>query len=231
MNQDGLFLRGESFTDTPEPLSLTFPDEPGLYAAIDGMGGPGGGELATEVILSGLEIFSGRSGDCHILEMGMLEIQRMVRARAVAFPHMGAALAGIWRGEERNLVFNCGDCRVYRSRSGYLEKLTHDHSVVQELVDAGKITEDEARFHPLKNLMTSAISADDPDPEIFCREIEIRRGDQFLMCSDGLWECLSLEELEECMTEPPDRAADALAEAIWEKRARDNASFIILTSD
>ncbi|MBD5607873.1 MAG: hypothetical protein HDQ93_03370 [Desulfovibrio sp.] len=231
MNQDGLFLRGQTFADTPEPITIAFSEDSGLYAVIDGMGGPGGGELATSVILAGLKIFSDRRVDRRDLETGLLEIQSMVRAKATAFPHMGAALAGIWRGKERNLVFNCGDCRVYRSRSGFLEKLTHDHSVVQELVDAGQITEDEARFHPRKNLMTSAISADDPDPQIFCAELEIGPGDQFLMCSDGLWECLSLEELEERMAEPPERAAKSLADAIWEKRARDNVSFIILTQD
>ena len=229
MNQDGLFLAGIAFTDTQEPQALAFPEAAGLYAVVDGMGGPGGGELATAIILSGLEIFSGKTCDCENLQRGMLEIQRMLRSRSSAFPHMGAALAGLWRDKDSSLVFNIGDCRVYRCRSGILEKITHDHSFVQELVDDGLITEDEARFHPRKNLITSAISVDDADPQIYCKEISIAKGDQFLMCSDGLWECLSLQEMEECLAEAPEQAAKSLADAIWDKQARDNASFIIAT--
>ncbi|MDE5831610.1 MAG: serine/threonine-protein phosphatase [Desulfovibrio sp.] len=228
-NQDGLFLGGESFVDTSAPLALTFANDAGMFAVIDGMGGPAGGEMATRVILGGLQNVAGKSGDCLFLEREFLNIQKIIHAEAFFFPRMGAAIAGIWINPEASLVFNCGDCRVYRSRSGFLERLTHDHSVVQELVDAGRITEDEARYHPRKNLMTSALAADDPDPQIYCREIGVAAGDQFLLCSDGLWECLSLEEMEECMANPPEIAANALKEAVWENTARDNVSFAILT--
>lgn len=230
-NQDGLFLAGTSLIATPEPVEAEFNTSLGLFAVIDGMGGVNGGELATATILEGMEAFAAMEGDCAALERGLLGLQRQVAKKSAFYPYMGAALAGIWLNPAMNLAFNCGDCRVYRSRSGYLEKITHDHSLVQELVDAGGISEEEARLHPRKNVLTAAISADDPDPQIYCRKIDVKGGDQFLLCSDGLWECLSLEEMEEIMGMPPEEAAKEFREAVWTKNARDNVSFIIMTFD
>lgn len=227
INQDGLFINGAAYVELEEPRALCFPGPKAMIAVVDGMGGMGGGELATEVILKGLNVFLDQTASCHALEIGLLAIQKQVHAAAESHPAMGAAIAGLWLGRDGNVVFNCGDCRVYRCRSGYLEKLTHDHSIVQELADSGQIDEEEMRLHPRKNILTSAISADDADPRVFCEAVPTRAGDQFLLCSDGLWECLSLEEMEECMAQPPQLAASALKNLIQEKMARDNVSFII----
>lgn len=232
INQDGLYINGKEFTKMDEPESAAIPEQDTMLAVIDGMGGMGGGEEATAIILSELAaFFSAGSVECHNLKSGLLEIQKRLHVRASQYSSMGATIAGIWIDANQGLVYNCGDCRVYKSRSGFLEKLSHDHSIVQELADNDMISEDEMRTHPRKNVVTSSLSADDPDPRIFCREIAIRPGDRFLLCSDGLWECLSLEELERCMSHEPEQAALMLRKEIWAKGARDNASFIIASQE
>ena len=228
MNQDGVYVNGLASMDTAEPEETSA--DGGLFAVVDGMGGVAGGEVAAALILEGLNGLRDEQPSAGALERGLLRIQRALRDKPGRFHHMGAALAGVWLGGE-SLAFNCGDCRAYLWRSGFLEKITHDHSLVQELYDNGAIDEEEMRFHPRKNILTSALSADDPDPQIFCAPVSPRKGDKFLIMSDGLWECLSIAELENCMGEPPALAAAKLKKLIWEKKARDNASFIIVDLD
>lgn len=228
LNQDGLYIDGSPYVDMLEPEIRQLAKLAGFFAVVDGMGGMGGGEVATEIILEGFnKHFSEPAlGDCKNLEKGLLGIQKELHARATVYPFMGAAVAGLWIQQDKATVFNCGDCRVYQIQAGRLEKISHDHSIVQELFDEGEISAEEMRHHPLKHILASALSASDADPRIFCQQITLARGERFLICSDGLWECLSLAELEACLAQ--ENAAQALKTSIFAKNARDNVSFIIL---
>lgn len=229
-NQDGVYLNGKFYTDMAEPAMLSFAEARGLFAVVDGMGGMGGGGVARDVVLRELSGLASPEN----LEAGLAAMARTIRSESRRDPelaHMGATIAGLWLRGDSALAFNCGDCRVYQVRSGYLQKLTHDHSLVQELVDSGALEEDEMRFHPRKNIVTAALDVDDLDPPVFEKEIRLQPGAVFLICSDGLWEALSTEEMEGILAASVETAAERLASAAFRAMAHDNFSFILLASE
>lgn len=127
------------------------------------------------------------------------------------------------------LLVNVGDSRGYRLRAGSLQQLTRDHSAVQEMVDAGQITELEARNHPHRNLITRALGAGaDSQPDTMMLKAHI--GDRYLLCSDGLSGELSEEHLHALLEtyHDPNAAAQALTQAALEAGGRDNIAVIVI---
>ena len=110
-------------------------------------------------------------------------------------------------------ICHAGDSRAYLVRDGKLTQLTHDHSYVQELVDCGTITAEEAEHHPQKNIITRALGVDYRlDPEF--TSVPVQKGDMILLCTDGLTNVLPKEKIEEIFTKGgfydiPDRLVDA----------------------
>lgn len=232
LNQDGIFINGAIYTEMEKPASQPISDLAALFCVVDGMGGMGGGEIATKIILQTLKKHEedGFSAGCENLGRLLELCCRNLSIHAEKDPQlafMGAVVAGMWINGNKALIFNCGDSRVYALSSGILQKLSHDHSVVQDLFDAGEIEEEEMRHHPRKNIVTSSISGYDRDPIIDCREIRVGKGDRFFICSDGVWENYDFAALENVFSGEPDiwplkLATDGLA------TARDNFSFIII---
>ena len=122
------------------------------------------------------------------------------------------AVCALVRGGEATLC-HAGDSRAYLCRGGKLTQLTHDHSYVQELVDCGTITAEEAEHHPQKNIITRALGVDYRlDPEF--TSVPVQKGDMILLCTDGLTNVLPKEKIEEIFTKGgfydiPDRLVDA----------------------
>jgi len=112
--------------------------------------------------------------------------------------NLGCTLAGLIIRGTKAIAFNVGDCRVYRINGNYFEQITKDHSIVQTLFDEGIITEEEMRFHPRRNVITSSVSGDGRSDSIhvFSHKISLRNYDIFFICSDGIWGCFSHDELE-----------------------------------
>jgi protein phosphatase len=140
----------------------------------------------------------------------------------------GAALAVV-SGVPQWIVFNIGDSRVYQLISGVLEQLTIDHSVVQEMVDAGRITREEADVHPHGNVITRAVGFHEP-PIPDYRVLPVRPGMRLLICSDGLTKELTPYGIRHfLMSNPqPESAARALVEAALDNGGRDNVTVIVL---
>lgn len=241
-NEDALFVAGNviSGSSMTSPLVLNVETPGGCYMAIDGMGGYEGGERAARLIaMSFLEnadewnisTKTGREKISAILKLAAHKIANDV-AENPALSSMGAALAGIALCSDGVLVFNCGDCRAYRQQGEYLERLSHDHSVVQELCDRGEIDEEAMRTHPLKNKITACVSADQSILDIYFREVPKAQGGQrFFICSDGVWEALSIDELEGCLAgKSIFEAAGVLSMKLIEldDKCRDNISFVIV---
>lgn len=226
-SQDGVYINGSSFTDMLEPAMLEISASEGLFAVVDGMGGMGGGETARDIVLEHLPELTNSNN----FEKDLAGISAILRQKAqghAELAHMGVTIAGIWIDGDKAIAFNCGDCRVYQIRSGYLQKLTHDHSLVQELVDQGVWAEEEMRFHPRKNIVTSALDVEDQDPHVFEKTLRLQSGSAFLVCSDGLWEALGQEEMESQLVLEPGEAAAGLVAKALEAPASDNFSFILL---
>jgi len=137
-------------------------------------------------------------------------------------------LAGLVIREGLAKVFNVGDCRVYRFINGNLVKLTIDHSVVEKLLLEGSISEEEAKHHPKRNVLTSAILGDLSDviPEVYITEVELFEEDMFFLCSDGVWGELEKEEIKECLSK--EKPCESLLDVLKAKPLKDNLSFAIL---
>ena len=132
-------------------------------------------------------------------------------------------------GVPSSLVFNIGDSRVYRFERNELEQVTIDHSVVQELVDAGVIAAEEAEEHPDSNVITRAVGFhDDPLPDFWC--IPLRAGMRLLICSDGLTKELGDERIRLHLAAgmPADETASALVDAALAAGGRDNVTVVVV---
>ena len=126
-------------------------------------------------------------------------------------------------------VFNVGDSRVYRWFEGEFEQVTVDHSVVQELVDAGAITRRQADHHPDSNVITRAVGFNEPPmPDYWMLPIEA--GLRMLACSDGLTKELEADRIQALVSaaSPPDATAQALVQEALEAGGRDNVTVVVI---
>jgi len=130
--------------------------------------------------------------------------------------------------EDKLVCLWAGDSRLYRLRAENLEQLSLDHSEVAQLVQLGFLTEEEARTHPKANVITRAVGT---RPEITLEEksVDAQSGDTFLLCSDGLYNELSSEEMQQCLVmDDLDEASEALLEACLQTAARDNVTIVLV---
>jgi protein phosphatase len=135
-------------------------------------------------------------------------------------------------GSDHWAVFNVGDSRVYRFVGGELSLVTVDHSEVQEMVDAGLITEQEALRHPLRNVVTRSLGTEVmPTPDVWV--FPPYPGERFVICSDGLSNELSLDDIRRIVAgvDDPQEAAVALVRAAVDAGGRDNVTVIVVALD
>ncbi len=229
-NEDAILAATKVFSEISmeQPIYETLNVEGTVpFAVADGMGGHPCGDRASGLVL---EVLRGGSPETEedlkeLLLTAKEVMDRHVEANPDCFG-MGTAVAGVFLSSSRAIVFNVGDCRVYRMRES-LERLTKDHSVVQELFERGLIGEEEMRFHPERNILTSSVMGGYPEePKVFSRTEEVLPGDLYLICSDGLWEEVSREFMEGCMQKGVREGGIRLFEGAYAD-GRDNISFIL----
>ena len=189
----------------------------------DGMGGAKGGREASQGACNVIENFfqeqyaqCGAGQEEPFLKKALLYANRFVFQKAAheeALAGMGTtAVCALVRSGNVYLC-HAGDSRAYLIRDGKLTQLTHDHSYVQELVDCGTITEEEAEHHPQKNIITKALGVDYRlEPEFTAAKL--KREDRLLLCTDGLTNMVPVEEMEELLAQSafydlPDRLIEA----------------------
>jgi protein phosphatase len=213
-----------------EPASANF-----MGAVADGMGGGPGGAQAARAVLANLAALplpafwdEARDMVTRSLAGTAMELVRLADAD-MGLAGMGTAVAGLWARGDRALAFNCGDCRVYRIRHGYFDLVTKDHSLVYELYASGAITEEEMATHHLKHILTSSVQDSPDQPRAFFREVPLQDGDEFLVCSDGVWEALPRSEMERMASgAAPGEGAFRMASALKGLGCRDNTTFLWL---
>ena len=236
VNEDGVLAASIFCGQALEkPLSETWAEGPVLAAVADGMGGGPGGQEAAGTVLNCLKVLTGQNlGRESEAELAGVFNQAygLLVAKAARNPELrglGATVAGLWLDRVEAVVFNCGDCRVYRWRNGFLDQQSRDHSRVFQLYEAGEITYEETRAHPLKHLVASSVQDGPEPPEVYLKRLALRPEDAFLICCDGVWEALSLEEMEDCLKDKPlEAGAASLAKALRHTDCRDNISFLLL---
>ncbi|CCK28855.1 protein phosphatase [Streptomyces davaonensis JCM 4913] len=195
---------------------------PRLLAIADGMGGAAAGEVASSEAISTIVALDDDIPGSDILTSLGTAVQRandQLRSMVEDDPQlegMGTTLTALlWTGQRLGLV-HVGDSRAYLLRDGVLTQITQDHTWVQRLVDEGRITEEEATTHPQRSLLMRALgSGDHVEPDLSIREV--RAGDRYLICSDGLSGVVSHQTLEDTLASyqgPQDTVQDLIQLAL-----------------
>ncbi|MBP2050870.1 protein phosphatase [Streptomyces griseochromogenes] len=207
---------------------------PRLLAIADGMGGQAAGEVASSEVISTLVTLDDDVPGSDILTSLDTAVQRandQLRAMVEEDPQlegMGTTLTALlWTGQRLGLV-HVGDSRAYLLRDGVLTQITQDHTWVQRLVDEGRITEEEAATHPQRSLLMRALgSGDHVEPDLSIREV--RAGDRYLICSDGLSVVVSHQTMEETLAsyQGPQETVQELIQLALRGGGPDNITVIV----
>lgn len=216
---------------------------PNLFIVADGMGGHQAGDLASSEAVNYFREFieehSADSNDMILLLRTAAEMTNryiyFLSKESPDYTGMGTTLVAATVLGERVFCVNVGDSRLYRfgrdseQTQPYLTQVTRDHSVVGLLLESGAITEEEARIHPQKNMITRAIGIDETvEPDDFT--IGLEGVSRLMMCSDGLSNMLSRSELTKELSagKDPARTADDLVRLANEAGGKDNISVIVI---
>ena len=209
-----------------------------LVAVADGMGGHAAGEVASRLAITTLakesQVFT--QADCDIesaddlFSSTVTVIDQMISEYAIENPElagMGTTLSALFLRGNGVAALHVGDSRIYRLRGNTFEQLSTDHTVIQELLSQGAITEAEVATHPQRSVLTQVLMGDgrnEPSLTIF----DVKLDDRFLLCSDGLTNVLSDKEIKSILKDKARGAAtDALIDAAHINGAPDNVTVIV----
>jgi protein phosphatase len=208
------------------------------------MGGHAAGEVASEMAvdmvshdLSDLNDLEGSEAQQRVAQ-ALRDANRAVYERTRIERDklgMGSTVSALLLSETRYLVGHVGDSRIYLARDGQMRQLTKDHSLVQEQVDAGLLTPEQARRHPQSNVITRCIGmADEIEPDVFDGEAKV--GDAFLLASDGLTGLVDDRRIQQLLMSraKPERIVDALIQEANSNGGNDNITAVVvrvLTAD
>ena len=203
-----------------------------LWAVADGMGGHARGAWAASTIAHAIDatITTGNlHADCERVADVLADANDLIVAEGTrGGGTIGSTVVALLLAEGRYACLWAGDSRIYLLRGGALRQLTRDHSQVEELVSAGVLTREQARDHPLGNVVTRAIGVA-PGLAIDVAEDAAYAGDLFLLCSDGLTKVIEDDELPAMLSgASPQATCDTLVEAVLQRGAPDNVSVVLV---
>lgn len=205
-----------------------------LAVVCDGMGGARAGNVASEMTVAlftaGFESIDGT--DDHRLGQAAIRANDEVFHRAITDDDcagMGTTLVAALVGEKQATLLNVGDSRAYLINEGGIRQITRDHSVVEDLVSSGRLTREEARNHPRKNLITRALGCE-PQLRADLFHIDVEQGDHLLLCSDGLSNLLAEQEIlyEVIHGGEGDTCCQRLLEIALHRGAPDNVTVVLV---
>ena len=203
-----------------------------LFAVADGMGGARAGEVAAKAAVDEL---AGLEGSDSVGERELAAAVELANRRIYdlsqgdeSLSGMGTTMTTVSVGDGEIAIAHVGDSRAYRLRDGELEKLTHDHSLVDEMVRAGKLTPEEAEVHPQRSIITRALGPE-PDVDVERMTYPARPGDVYLICSDGLTTMVPEDAVASILKARPSlrQAGDELVRAANEAGGRDNVTVVL----
>ena len=204
--------------------------EAGLWAVADGMGGHQNGQWASEAIadhLVNVKLPTNFDGACKAIADGIHAANAQIHAQASArgVP-MGSTVVALYLSGGRFAVFWAGDSRAYLLRDGFLHQLSVDHSQVQEMVDRGLLTPDQAQRHPMSHVLVRAVGVA-ATLQLDGIVDETQPGDHFLLCSDGLHGTVADGEIAAMLNASAGRdPTDALVDLTLERGAPDNVTVV-----
>ena len=203
-----------------------------LFMVSDGMGGHAAGEVASSIAIETVGEQAPGTADDVLLGAAVESANMSVieaSEQGIGKPGMGCTATAVLIEGNRMAVAHVGDSRAYVLRQGTLVRITHDHSYVEELVDSGQITADEARTHPSRSIITRALGSD-PDMYADHFSLEVNDGDRVILCSDGLSSMISDAEIESLAVSSatPQQAADNLVAAALTAGGSDNVTVVVV---
>ena len=211
---------------------------PQLIAVADGMGGHAAGEVASRIAVQVLQrlapTLASQSIDEDSIEDLLMHSLHSIDEEITAVTNediekrgMGTTLTALLIRDNQISLLHVGDSRCYRLRGNTLEQLSNDHTVIQELLDQGAISEAEAAEHPQRSMLTQALRGDgDVTPVL--QMYEVKKGDRYLLCSDGLSGVLTDKEIKVGLKKSDkDEAIKFLNDATYINGAPDNVTILI----
>jgi serine/threonine protein phosphatase PrpC len=213
-----------------------------VFAVADGLGGHQGGEVASATAVEPLARLDGRGfadpGEAaEALATAIREANQAILDRAAGDPAlygMGTTVtAAAVAGDGHVQLAHVGDSRAYLLREGALDQLTTDHTVVGELVRRGRLTPQQAAIHPERSILTRAVGLDPRVPVDLPDPLELRSGDQLLLCSDGLTEAVDDGRITALLSAAPDgqTACRSLIDAANDAGGPDNITVVLVRVD
>lgn len=223
-------------------------EQRGLFVVADGMGGHAAGEVASRITVESIQEFIAATEEEHdsswpfgfnnrvsmegnrlttAVEKANEKVMRAVQNRP-ELKGMGTTVVAALFDEDRATLVHVGDSRAYLFRGGELRRLTDDHSWVQEQVNAGILSEDEAKSHPLKNVVTRALGGA-AHVSVDLIEVPTQPGDRFLLCSDGLTGMVTDEEIADSFAAPSlEKTVRTLVDTANDRGGVDNITAILV---
>jgi serine/threonine protein phosphatase PrpC len=204
-----------------------------LFVVADGMGGAQAGEVASRIAV---EAFQAGLQDGAEPELALAALAHSANTRIHELSHsnaeqagMGTTLTAVYVGEEAVAIAHVGDSRAYCFRDGQLQRLTDDHSLVDELMRQGRLTPEEAIEHPQRSVITRALGPEGV-VEVDTRSVQARPGDVYLLCSDGLTTMIGEDQIAAVLHANPRLrdAGEALITAANEAGGRDNITVVLI---
>lgn len=210
-----------------------------LFILADGMGGYNGGEIASSLATASAKSYiennfekieHSKEAILELIKNAIEYANMVVFEKSKQEPNlegMGTTLDICFIYNNKVYVGHVGDSRIYRIRGEIIRKLTKDHSYVQQLVEDGKITREEAKHHPKKNMLLKALGCTSMvEPDLRARNIET--GDILLMCSDGLTNMVEEKEIYRVVRENPETATQVLVDLANTAGGYDNITVVII---
>lgn len=205
-----------------------------FWLVADGMGGHLAGEIASSMIVDSMAnlLMDGCFSDkVDRIEDCLFDVNRRIREHSAEHLDgriMGSTFVGMLAHDKSAACIWAGDSRLYRLRQGVLNCVSSDHSQVNEWIQRGMMTVEEARNHPQGNIITRAVGATE-ELMVDVTFLQLMVGDRLLLCSDGLYGELTDEDLRRCLqVGSADTRADALVQAAVMRGARDNVTAIVV---
>ncbi len=235
----GLTDKGRYRAENQDSYEITLTDGATLTVVCDGMGGAAAGKLASEMAVKRFTAFAragfaigGTGQDEDVLRQAADAANREIfhfAETSAEYAGMGTTLVGAVFREDAVTFVNVGDSRAYRIARDGIVQITKDHSLVQQMVDAGALTREEARRHPRRNIITRAVGSEAfVTSDLFT--LPLREGDIFLLCTDGLTGAVPDAELHRLALASPDAesACRALVDTALQNNTRDNVTAVVV---
>jgi protein phosphatase len=207
----------------------------GIFVVADGMGGHAAGDVASRMLTESVATMSCDASFPSLVDRfddTMIQINRRIRSHAdehFGGKTMGCTVVALLVQGEVGVCMWAGDSRLYRVRDGEMVQVSRDHDPLEELVESGALTPEEADDHPDSSVITRAVGGS-PDLHLDIITFDVQPEDVYLLCSDGLYREVDRDEIHQMLgnEEPVDRTADKMMNLALERGARDNVSVIVV---